>query len=136
MKAIFAAAVLGSILPLALGYCCGGTGSGICGDGTTQGAGCCAYGRCNIFCCNCDPAGSTCRGGRGNFAEIAQPVDAGTEWTFNEADKSGSGSISLADYLEYMKIDTANVELNAYWVSWFNEHDTNGDGLLTLEEAA
>ena len=54
MKVIVAAAVLGSMLPLALGFCCGGDGSGICGDGSRQGAGCCGVGPCNIFCCNCD----------------------------------------------------------------------------------
>lgn len=59
MKFIAVVAVLGSILPLAMGYCCGGDGSGICGDGTTQGAGCCGYGPCNIFCCNCDPSGGS-----------------------------------------------------------------------------
>lgn len=54
MKVTVAAAILGSMLPVALGFCCGGDGSGICGDGSTQGAGCCGVGPCNIFCCNCD----------------------------------------------------------------------------------
>ncbi|OAG05137.1 uncharacterized protein CC84DRAFT_1206622 [Paraphaeosphaeria sporulosa] len=142
MRFIAVAAVLGSMLPLTLAYCCGGDGSGICGDGTTQGAGCCGYGPCNIFCCNCDPSGGTCRGGRGNKrmselpAAFKRDVDAGTEATFNEIDKSGSGSFSLQEYLEWMNVSADNSQVHEHWVSWFKQHDTNDDGVITLEEAA
>ncbi|KAH8896270.1 hypothetical protein GQ53DRAFT_819389 [Thozetella sp. PMI_491] len=71
-----------------------------------------------------------------NVPEVFKRVDAGTEWTFSEADKSGTGSISLSDYLEYMNIPANNTETHSYWVSWFNQHDTNGDGVITLDEAA
>ena|ERR1700759_2062521 len=59
MKVIVVAAVLCAMLPQVFGYCCGGDGSGICGDKTKQGAGCCGHGPCNVFCCNCDPHGGS-----------------------------------------------------------------------------
>ena len=45
--------------------CCRAGGSGRCDDGTT-GTPCCGYGKCNIFCCNCDGGCRTSMGKRSN----------------------------------------------------------------------
>lgn len=61
-----------SFLPApVLAECCDRDSCGRCGD-HTQGTPCCGYGKCNIFCCNCDGG---CRhyaleGSAGRFAAL------------------------------------------------------------------
>ncbi|QRD03075.1 hypothetical protein JI435_141510 [Parastagonospora nodorum SN15] len=38
----------------------------------------------------------------------------------------------MTNYLEYMGVD----EGNQMWVEWFKSHDTNNDGVITVDEAA
>ncbi|KAF1847617.1 uncharacterized protein K460DRAFT_279871 [Cucurbitaria berberidis CBS 394.84] len=104
-----------AIIPLATAVCCQGPTTGSCGDGT-NGTPCCAHGKCNIFCCNCDGG---CRGRsmkRDLPLGLAERSDS-IKTSFMEADTEGAGSITVDRYLEYMGVTGDN----EVWVKWFEK---------------
>lgn len=68
----------------ALADCCKADDCGHCDDGT-KGTPCCGYGKCNIFCCNCDGG---CR--KEDSRSIAN--------RFTALDFDQSGGISLEEF--------------------------------------
>jgi hypothetical protein len=102
-----------ALLPLATAVCC--TTNGVCGDGTSPTP-CCAHGKCNIFCCNCDGG---CRGrSLKRDLPLAQVERSDSiKASFTEADTEGAGNITVDRYLEYMGVTGDN----AVWVKWFEE---------------
>ncbi|KAK0662624.1 hypothetical protein DIS24_g1866 [Lasiodiplodia hormozganensis] len=49
---------------------------------------------------------------------------------FGQANVDGTGNLTLNQYIQYMGA-TNDDEV---YVSWFNKHDKNGDGIITADE--
>lgn len=168
-----------SALPVIVAFCCDGRcekdweGDCVtcyfCRDGTC-GTPCCATASCNIFCCAC--GGGTwgfqlveshirklslliiplqtivCRGSRA--FDLEADADDDPSDVFALADTSGTGKLTLDQYLVYMEAgQNATV-----WVDYFNSwvrisllpqireyltifrFDKNGDGMITIDEVS
>lgn len=127
-----------------------------CVDDTYAGAfGCCAYGACNIFCCNCDGG---CRRPKRLMARTiignaqAEDPTCGLFQTENQCgldkfealDTNHDSVITLDEVLAGVNIirpflaeldPTPNPDITAELTALFNLYDTNHDGNLTFVEA-
>ncbi|KAK0660184.1 hypothetical protein DIS24_g3418 [Lasiodiplodia hormozganensis] len=123
--------ILSAIAPFAAAACCRADSNGICGDGTT-GTPYCGYGPCDWTGCNCKGG---CRSG--SAAAMGSAVEAGASEVpsatdaFNAANVDGTGNLTLHQYTQYV----GAADDDKAYVEWFDKHDTNGDGVLSLEEA-
>ncbi|KAK5021755.1 hypothetical protein LTS07_010650 [Exophiala sideris] len=131
-----------------------------CADGyLTNTLGCCAYGSCNIFCCNCD---GSCRQPRSrrsardldwditSFPQREDPTCGLFESEnhcaldkFEAIDTNHDGIVTLAEilaglevlrpYLASSGMDEASITNNV--TTLFNTYDTDKNGNLTFAEA-
>ncbi|XP_066283139.1 uncharacterized protein [Branchiostoma lanceolatum] len=133
-----------------------------CKDGTRQHTPCCGYGRCNIFCCNCD--GGCRRSKREVAKEYALPgrglgdndVDndmarveeeargllellheeqdeyAMHRRVFGEHDVDKDTKLSKEEALEMLK--KMGTDVSELPADWFETLDTNGNGYIDPEE--
>jgi len=89
--------------PPRVAECCN-TVDGYCRD-YTRGTPCCAYGDCNVFCCNCDG------GCRKHQCDTKKSGLAVSQWpmsvaetslgNFSAVDRNGDGDISLAEWTTF-----------------------------------
>ncbi|OJD28618.1 uncharacterized protein BKCO1_1420002 [Diplodia corticola] len=134
-------ALLSAVAPFAAADCCSAVGySGAlasngqpCADGT-KGTPCCGYGSCNAFCCACNGGCRTASAKRdsGMLKVVVrdQSNDAEDVEAFNAATAGGTEPLTVQRYTSYMN---ASADDQTY-VDWFNKHDKNGDGVLSLDE--
>lgn len=141
--------------------CC--SSPAVCADGTVSDIwSCCAYGSCNIFCCNCDGGCRVASSKRswtdwvhhnhGHFPGVSE-ASSGCGLTvtdsqcvedkITELDTDFDGKVSLAEILANPDIvrpglSTAGIDpavLNATLTKLFNIYDTSEDGYLVFDEA-
>jgi hypothetical protein len=95
-----------------------------CGD-DTKPTPCCGYGKCNVFCCNCDGG---CRSSRrrSNPDEIA----ANDLATFGEIDLNKDGKVDADEAHKFV------APKNLTQAFEFARYDLNGDGFLSLYEVS
>ncbi|KZS90642.1 hypothetical protein SISNIDRAFT_468415 [Sistotremastrum niveocremeum HHB9708] len=145
---LLAASLAVSMLSLgARADCCEGVE--LCPD-CTEATPCCGYGKCNIFCCNCDGG---CRGFKGKLTDQMHPhvggaVDADFDDTdkctrmFHATDANGDGQLTLIEYLVHayenpksnawaFVRDAEPEAIEKYW----RKYDVDGKGYLTISEA-
>uniref|UniRef100_A0AC35F909 EF-hand domain-containing protein n=1 Tax=Panagrolaimus sp. PS1159 TaxID=55785 RepID=A0AC35F909_9BILA len=96
---------------------------------------CSAYGKCNIFCCNCE---NGCRTGDKKKKIFKELVKTPKE-EFDLIDKNKDGFISFEAALEYAnshlnEIDRGNITDLSQDRSWFTFMDSNGDDKVTPHE--
>ncbi|KAI1627959.1 hypothetical protein EDD37DRAFT_287263 [Exophiala viscosa] len=100
---------------LVASFCCDDThiedDGAHCADGTYTGVGCCSYGPCNIFCCNCD---APCR--------QASTRMAARDFTLPWESNGGDPTCGLFQTENQCALDK------------FQALDANKDGILTLSE--
>jgi hypothetical protein len=104
-----------TLLPSVIAICCKHGPDDTCPDGSSSST-CCAHGKCNLFCCNCDGGCRVNSGKRDFLHELVDRSDS-VNTVFMEADTDGMGNITLARYLEYMGVE-GNKEA---WVTWFEK---------------
>ncbi|KAB2569026.1 Protein Diedel [Lasiodiplodia theobromae] len=133
--------ILSTVAPIVVAECCGAGfchkttpncfTPNACADGAWATP-CCGRGKCNIFCCACDggchnPKLAKRLNIKGMERRTAELTD--TE-AFGQANVDGTGNLTLNQYIQYMGA-TNDDEV---YVSWFNKHDKNGDGIITADE--
>lgn len=138
--------------------CC--SSPAVCADGTISSIwSCCAYGSCNIFCCNCDggcrkaPTKRSWTDWKQNHPGgcQAEPICGLTttdaQCVINKLDALDGnldGRVSLAEILAnpeivrpgitVMDLDSADIEEKI--TALFHIYDTDGDGYLDFDEAS
>ncbi|KAF2142729.1 uncharacterized protein K452DRAFT_297275 [Aplosporella prunicola CBS 121167] len=130
MKLSTALVLFATLLPFAAAGPCCNSKNGNCGDGT-RGTPCCGYRTCNIFCCDC---GGGCRHSislnKFTLARLQSKHASGAEEAFELAKEADTGELTLRQYTEYMGVAADD----PVYVDWFYKHDTNGDGVITVDE--
>lgn len=157
---VFLLSILGTAITVSA-ECC--SSPAVCADGTQSGIwSCCAYGSCNIFCCNCDGgcrkaptkrSWSDWANGDHGLHGVAEhdSVVCGLTYTDDQCviakldalDGNLDGKVSLAEVLAnpdvvrpgitMMDMDAADIQ--AKLTELFNIYDANGDGYLDFDEA-
>ena len=107
--------------------CCGCSFNKRCMDGTSCGfTSCCAYGSCNIFCCNCDGG---CRTPGLEFE--AKQNDNATHFEFlSIIDKDSSGDVDLQEFENF----SMQMPQNMLVYTIFTLLDENEDGHISAKE--
>ncbi|XP_078595017.1 uncharacterized protein LOC144872581 [Branchiostoma floridae x Branchiostoma japonicum] len=122
-----------------------------CGDGTRQPTPCCGYGKCNIFCCNCDDG---CRRSKRMVADDEVDTDiervaeeargllelleeekeeyAHHRRVFGEHDVDKDSRLSKEEALEMLR--ERGTDVSSLPADWFTSMDTNGNGYIDPEE--
>lgn len=96
----------------------------LCGDGTLRTP-CCATGKCNIFCCNCD--GKKRKGCVSRHCSGGDGLTAQSLAKFNAIDANGSGGISMAETRSFVESQGPGFSA-ADVAAEFDSMDSNGDG--------
>ncbi|KAL1647134.1 hypothetical protein SLS58_002905 [Diplodia intermedia] len=120
-------AIVAAIAPFAAADCCYPTNN-ICSDGT-EPTPYCGYGSCNVFGCACEGG---CRGAaaaKSSSNSIAADNTA-TADAFHAANVDGSGELTLQQFTQYVGAQ----DDDAVYVELFDKYDTDGNGVITLEE--
>jgi len=106
--------------------CCTRPTDGKCPDGSgcnvADGCFCCAYGACNIFCCNCDGG---CRPSSKYSGDAAASLQR-----FRALNTGRSGGITFNEFKTYGDTLPHSQMMQAL----FNTHDLNKDGKISFEE--
>ncbi|KAI6081919.1 hypothetical protein F4821DRAFT_264480 [Hypoxylon rubiginosum] len=129
MKYLTVLSFFGAALPLVLAECCNSPRTGNCAGGH-EPTPCCGKGSCNLFCCACKNGCWTAKI-KNRYNLVPDLFERDADSAFAMADKSNNGTVSLEDYLEYMNVGQGDEQI---WVTWFQKHDKNGDGLITVDE--
>ncbi|CAG7785733.1 unnamed protein product, partial [Allacma fusca] len=95
-----------------------------CSDNTAATP-CCAYGRCNFFCCNCD--GGCRRENRGKRS--LNQTDVSVYHTLKSLDVNGDGGVDKREAAIFIRRSRRSVEGFS-----FASYDKDGDGVLSALE--
>ncbi|KZS90643.1 hypothetical protein SISNIDRAFT_488219 [Sistotremastrum niveocremeum HHB9708] len=124
--------------------CCDNS-QALCAD-CTQTTPCCGYGKCNIFCCNCDGG---CRKGfddglHPHVLDVTGHLDDNTKCIgfFREQDSNRDGHLSLTEWVTHAYANTKSKankfvrhaspdDIEKFW----RKFDVDGKGYITLDEA-